>query len=101
MGATASASARETFTLDLERDCDLPATDALIQTVEVRQSGHPTAAGRVAVRAAGDTWRFTLCHDGALEATERVLPDGSKRQISTVPGWLQRVLVTAGYDTIA
>ena len=100
MSATASTPARETFTLDLERDCDLPATDAPIRTVEVRQSGHPTAAGRVAVRAAEDTWRFTLGHGGALEATERVLADGTKRQIAVVPNWLERVLASAGYEEL-
>jgi hypothetical protein len=100
MGATASSPARESFTLDLERDCGLAVVDAPIQTVEVRQSGHPTAAGRVAVRAAGDTWRFTLTHEGDLEATERVLADGSKRQIAVVPDWLERVLASAGYEDL-
>jgi hypothetical protein len=52
------------------------------------------------VHAAGESWRFRLQHDGALRPTQRVLPDGSKRQIATVPGWLERVLATAGYDDV-
>jgi hypothetical protein len=96
---TQSTPTRETFEIALA-DCGLDAEDAPISTVEVRQSGHPSAAGQVSVHAAGESWRFRLQHDGALRPTQRVLPDGSKRQIATVPGWLQRVLATAGYDDV-
>jgi len=104
MGATTrDGVVHERFTVNLVRDCGIDPDaigDDRPETVTVHQSSHPDAAARVAVDDPTSTWVFTLTHDGTLDPQRRHHETGSPARITSVPGWLQRVLFEAGYDAI-
>ncbi|WP_135823046.1 hypothetical protein [Halostella litorea] len=104
MGATTrDGVVHERFTVHLVRDCGINPDaigDDRPETVTVRQSSHPDAAARVEVDAHTTTWVFELTHDGTLDPQRRRHDHGSPSRITAIPGWLQRVLLEAGYDDV-
>jgi hypothetical protein len=85
------------------RDCGI-SPDALEdddpRTVTIHQSSHPEAAAEVTVDNPISTWVFHLTHNGPLDPQHRQYDTGSPARITSVPGWLQRVLLEAGYDDV-